>query len=120
MLGVELVNPDMSKSVILATRSKTLPTPPALDQPAGATHSPMRSTLSRCRSAFGLDPTGLAERTSISAVSIRAFEKGGHMRESNLRLLTLTFEAAGIIFQADGEVTGGGIGVRLRSSIDDA
>ncbi len=42
------------------------------------------------------------------------------MRESNLRLLTLTFEAAGITFQADGEVTGGGIGVRLRSSIDDA
>ena len=63
---------------------------------------------------------GTRSRTSISAVSIRAFEKGGDMRESNLRLLTLTFEAAGIIFQADGEVTGGGIGVRLRSSIDDA
>ncbi|MGO6900878.1 hypothetical protein ACCS96_10420 [Rhizobium ruizarguesonis] len=40
------------------------------------------------------------------------------MRESNLRLLRLTFEAAGIIFQADGEVTTGGIGVRLRP--DDA
>ncbi len=36
----------------------------------------------------------------MSAVSIGAFEKGGDMRESNLRLLTLTSEAAGIIFQA--------------------
>lgn len=57
LLGVELVNPDMSKSVIVATHSKTLPTP-ALDQPAGGTHSPLRSTVSRCKSAFGLDPTG--------------------------------------------------------------
>jgi transcriptional regulator with XRE-family HTH domain len=76
----------------------------------------------QCRAARALldwTQRDLAERTSISAVSIRAFEKGGDMRESNLRLLTLTFEAAGIIFQADGEVTGGGIGVRLRSSIDD-
>lgn len=78
---------------------------------------------SQCRAARALlDWTqgDLAGRTSISAVSIRAFERGGDMRESNLRLLRLTFEAAGIIFQADGEVTTGGIGVRLRPSNDDA
>lgn len=38
------------------------------------------------------------------------------MRESNLRLLRLTFEAAGVVFQNDGERTSGGIGVRFRSS----
>ncbi|TAX63358.1 XRE family transcriptional regulator [Rhizobium ruizarguesonis] len=78
---------------------------------------------SQCRAARALldwTQRDVAERTSISAVSIRAFEKGGDMRESNLRLLRLTFEAAGILFQADGEVTAGGIGVRLRSSSDDA
>lgn len=36
------------------------------------------------------------------------------MRESNLKLLQLTFEAAGVIFQGDGEANIGGIGVRLR------
>ncbi len=36
------------------------------------------------------------------------------MRESNLKLLQLTFEAAGIIFEGDGETITGGIGVRLR------
>ncbi|MBD9639040.1 hypothetical protein IB277_22410 [Ensifer sp. ENS07] len=38
------------------------------------------------------------------------------MRESNLRLIKLTFEAAGILFQHEGEVTSGGFGVRFRSA----
>jgi DNA-binding XRE family transcriptional regulator len=73
----------------------------------------------QCRAARALlDWTqgDLAARTSISAVSIRAFEKGGEMRESNLRLLKLTFEAEGIIFQDEGEMIDGGIGVRLPTS----
>ncbi|KRD00447.1 hypothetical protein ASE47_24220 [Ensifer sp. Root258] len=37
-------------------------------------------------------------------MSIRAFEKGGEMRESNLRFLRLTFEAAGVAFQDEGEM----------------
>ncbi|NEH46127.1 helix-turn-helix domain-containing protein [Rhizobium leguminosarum] len=40
-----------------------------------------------CRAARALldwTQRDLAERTSMSAVSIRAFEKGGDMRESNL------------------------------------
>ncbi|CCM74289.1 conserved hypothetical protein [Rhizobium mesoamericanum STM3625] len=49
-------------------------------------------------------------------MSIRSFEKGGEMRESNLRLLRLTFEAAGIVFEDEGEMVPGGIGVRLRST----
>ena len=73
----------------------------------------------QCRAARALldwTQNDLAGRTAISAVSIRAFEKGGEMRESNLRLLKLTFEAAGIIFQDEGDVSPGGIGVRLRST----
>ncbi|KQV23554.1 DNA-binding protein [Rhizobium sp. Root1203] len=73
----------------------------------------------QCRAARALldwTQNDLAGRTAISAVSIRAFEKGGEMRESNLRLLKLTFEAAGIIFQDEGDVAPGGIGVRLRST----
>ncbi len=38
------------------------------------------------------------------------------MRESNLRLLRLTFEAAGIVFEEEGEMVRGGIGVRLKAS----
>jgi DNA-binding XRE family transcriptional regulator len=74
-------------------------------------------TSSQCRAARAfLDWTQseLAKRTSISAVSIRAFEKGGDMRESNLRLLTLTFEAADVIFENEGEMINGGVGVRFR------
>lgn len=74
---------------------------------------------SQCRAARALldwTQNALAERTSISAVSIRAFEKGGDMRESNLRLLRLTFEAAGVIFEGEGEMKDGGVGVRLERS----
>lgn len=37
------------------------------------------------------------------------------MRESNLKLLQLTFEAAGIVFEQEGEMVPGGIGVRLKA-----
>jgi len=76
---------------------------------------------SQCRAARALlnwTQNDLAGQTAISAVSIRAFEKGGDMRESNLRLLRLTFEAAGVIFQNEGEMVQGGVGVRLRASSD--
>ncbi|MFS2155565.1 helix-turn-helix domain-containing protein [Rhizobium sp. Rhizsp42] len=72
---------------------------------------------SQCRAARALldwTQSELAKRTSISAVSIRAFEKGGEMRQSNLRLLKLTFEAADVIFENEGEMVCGGVGVRFR------
>jgi len=73
----------------------------------------------QCRAARALlnwTQAELADRTAISAVSIRAFEKGGEMRESNLRLIKLTFETAGVVFQDEGELISGGLGVRFRSS----
>lgn len=67
----------------------------------------------QCRAARALlnwTQAELAERVSISAVSIRAFEKGGEMRGSNLKLIRMTFEAAGVTFIPE---NGGGAGVRL-------
>ena len=68
----------------------------------------------QCRAARALlswTQSQLAEQTSISSVSIRAFEKGGTMRHSNQKLIRLTFEAAGIEFIPE---NGGGVGVRLK------
>ena len=70
----------------------------------------------QCRAARALlnwTQADLAERVSVSAVSIRAFEKGGEMRDSNQKLLRLTFEAAGVALLDDGEMVEGGAGVRL-------
>ena len=53
----------------------------------------------------------LSRQTALSAVSIRAFERGGAMRASNNNLLRLTFEAAGVEFIP--ESGGAGAGVRL-------
>ena len=67
----------------------------------------------QCRAARALlDWTqgDLAERSLLSAVSIRAFEKGGEMRDSNRKLLRMTLEEAGVAFIAE---NGGGAGVRL-------
>ncbi|OAP39262.1 DNA-binding protein [Sinorhizobium saheli] len=70
-------------------------------------------TPEQCRAARALldwTQTELSARVSISAVSIRAFEKGGEMRDSNLKLIRLTFERAGVVFIPE---NGGGAGVRL-------
>lgn len=74
---------------------------------------------SQCRAARALlDWTQghLAELASISAVSIRAFEKGGEMRDNNRKLLRLTFEAAGVQFLDSGE-TSAGPGVALKADV---
>lgn len=71
---------------------------------------------SQCRAARALlDWTqgDLAKVTGLSAVTIRAFERGGEMRDSNRTLLRLSFEKAGVAFIAE---NGGGAGVRLRDA----
>lgn len=77
-------------------------------------------TSEQCRAARALldwTQKDLGQRTSISAVSIRAFEKGGEMRDSNQKLLRLTLEAAGVDFIPE---NGGGAGVRLAKRKDAA
>lgn len=68
----------------------------------------------QCRAARGLldwTQAALAEATGLSVVTVRAFEKGGEMRESNKTLLMLAFERAGVEFIPE---NGGGAGVRMR------
>jgi transcriptional regulator with XRE-family HTH domain len=72
-------------------------------------------TSEQCRAARGLlnwTQAELAARSSLSVVSVRAFEKGGSMRGSNLKLIRLVFEAAGVIFIPEDDA---GVGVRLAS-----
>ena len=69
---------------------------------------------SQCRAARALlnwTQPALAEASGLSAVTIRAFERGGEMRDSNRRLLLLVLERAGVEFIPE---NGGGPGVRLR------
>ena len=69
---------------------------------------------SQCRAARALldwTQITLSASTGLSAVTIRAFERGGAMRGSNRTLLRLTFEAAGVGFLGQ---DGGGPGARLR------
>jgi len=74
-------------------------------------------TPAQCRAARALldwTQADLAARTSISAVSIRGFEKGGDMRDSNRKLVRLTLEAAGVYFLECGDASRGP-GVSLTS-----
>jgi transcriptional regulator with XRE-family HTH domain len=74
---------------------------------------------SQCRAARALlDWTqgDLASATGLSGVTIRAFERGGDMRDSNRTLLQLSFEKAGIEFISE---NGGGAGVRLKNRKSD-
>ena len=70
---------------------------------------------SQCRAARALldwTQDRLAEVTGLSAVTIRAFEKGGEMRDSNRTLLRLALERSGVEFIDE---NGGGAGVRLKA-----
>lgn len=75
-------------------------------------------TPSQCRAARALldwTQPDLVAATGLSAVTIRAFEKGGVMRDSNKTLLRLAFEKAGVQFIPE---NGGGAGVRLAKRAD--
>lgn len=68
----------------------------------------------QCRAARALldwTQNDLASATGLSAVTIRAFERGGEMRDSNRNLLGLAFEKAGLEFIPR---NGGGAGVRFK------
>ncbi|KQT56102.1 DNA-binding protein [Methylobacterium sp. Leaf456] len=71
----------------------------------------------QCRAARALldwTQADLSAATGLSKVTLRAFEKGGEMRDSNRTLLRLAFEKAGVEFI---DQNGGGPGARLRSPI---
>ncbi len=71
-------------------------------------------TPAQCRAARALldwTQAELSAAAGLSAVSLRAFEKGGPIRESNARRLRSALETAGVDFIPE---NGGGAGVRLR------
>jgi transcriptional regulator with XRE-family HTH domain len=71
-------------------------------------------TPSQSRAARGLldwTQKDLAAATGLSPLSVRAFEKGGRMRPSNLDKLQAVMESAGVIFVDE---NGEGPGVRLK------
>lgn len=71
-------------------------------------------TPAQCRAARALldwTQSNLAEATGLSVVTIRSFEKGGEMRDSNRMLLRLSFEKAGVEFIPE---NGGGEGARFK------
>ncbi|GEP07396.1 helix-turn-helix domain-containing protein [Methylobacterium oxalidis] len=71
----------------------------------------------QCRAARALldwTQQDLSGATGLSKVTIRAFEKGGEMRDSNRTLLRLAFEKAGVEFIPQ---NGGGPGARLREPL---
>jgi DNA-binding XRE family transcriptional regulator len=74
-----------------------------------------RLTPALCRAARGLldwTQADLSKAAGLSTVSIRAFEKGGTIREKNRRALLRVFETAGVEFLS--ESNRGGPGLRLR------
>jgi transcriptional regulator with XRE-family HTH domain len=73
-------------------------------------------TPAQCRAARGLldwTQQELGERAGLSGMSVRAFERGRPMRESNREAVRAALEAGGVAFI---DQNGGGPGVRLRNS----
>ncbi|HEV7246585.1 MAG TPA: helix-turn-helix domain-containing protein [Shinella sp.] len=66
------------------------------------------------RSMLGMTQAELAKVAGISTTGLNNIERGNaDPKASTLRAIQSALEQAGIIFQADGEMTNGGRGVRL-------
>ena len=78
----------------------------------------------QCRAARALiqwSQQQLAEAAKVGVVTVRQFEIGGTQpRNATLDVMQRALEAGGAVFVADGEISGGGAGVRLaKASISD-
>jgi hypothetical protein len=57
----------------------------------------------------------LASAAKVSLDTIARFKRGDELKPRTIEAMQQALEAAGITFLADGEITGGGPGVRLKS-----
>jgi len=77
-------------------------------------------TPSQCRAAralLGWSQEELKDRSGVAKVTIADFERGARARApyaETLRRLVAAFGSGGVMFMADGEISGGGPGVRLK------
>jgi transcriptional regulator with XRE-family HTH domain len=67
------------------------------------------------RAALGLGVRDLAKSAGVAINTVTRFERGEELLPRTLEAIRAVFEAAGVIFLADGEMVDGGAGVRLRT-----
>jgi transcriptional regulator with XRE-family HTH domain len=73
------------------------------------------------RALIGWKQTDLAGAAGISEMSVKNIERGNtDPRVSTLEAIRVALESAGVAFQADGETTTGGPGVRLPKQSSEA
>ncbi|MFG1361018.1 helix-turn-helix domain-containing protein [Xanthobacter pseudotagetidis] len=65
------------------------------------------------RAALGLGVRDLAQLARVSPDTVARLERGEALRDKTISEIRSALEAGGIRFVADGEIAGGGPGVRI-------
>jgi transcriptional regulator with XRE-family HTH domain len=65
------------------------------------------------RAALGWTTAQLAEKADVGVNTINRFERGDDARVSSVDKMRAALETEGVSLLADGEVKGGGVGVRM-------
>jgi predicted transcriptional regulator len=70
------------------------------------------------RSMLGLTQAELAKAAGLSTTGLNNIERGAaDPKASTLKAIQKVLEDSGIVFQAAGDIVGGGRGVRLKAEI---
>lgn len=74
--------------------------------------------LRAARALLKMEQRTLAEQADVNVQTLKRYEGGSGPLAGNYQNITSlikVLEAAGVVFQADGEMTSGGPGVRLKA-----